>query len=174
MSAKRFFWLNPNLIQKKTERLGYATFTKKKIYKGELLLIVGGFIMKLSDEEKLHPSFCDNGLQISDDHSIASRKREELGGINYVNHSCNPNAGIKGQIFLVAMRDIKSGEEITFDYAMTLFDSKKAKPYRLVCTCGETNCRKIITGNDWKKKNIQKKYRGYFQVFLQEKINHSQ
>ncbi|MBK9208591.1 MAG: SET domain-containing protein-lysine N-methyltransferase [Anaerolineales bacterium] len=35
------------------------------------------------------------------------------------NHSCNPNLGFFGQIGLVALRDIKTGEELMFDYAMS-------------------------------------------------------
>lgn len=58
----------------------------------------------------------------------------------YINHSCNPNAAIMGTKTLVALRDIKSGEELTIDYSMT-----DADPYwSIECECGEKNCRKVI------------------------------
>jgi hypothetical protein len=38
----------------------------------------------------------------------------------FINHSCDPNVGFAGDIVLVAMRDIRQGEELTADYA--LFD----------------------------------------------------
>ena len=37
----------------------------------------------------------------------------------FMNHSCEPNAGLSGQVVLVAMRDIRDGEEILYDYAMS-------------------------------------------------------
>ena len=40
-------------------------------------------------------------------------------GIFSVNHSCEPNCGIRNACGLVALRDIKDGEEITYDYCMT-------------------------------------------------------
>ena len=110
-------------------------------------------------------------LQVNDFLSLCASTQNELGGINFFNHSCEPNAGIKGQIFLTAMRDIKAGEEVTFDYAMTLARTKHAKPYRMNCLCGKALCRKIITDNDWKIPVLQKKYKGFFQYFIQEKIS---
>ena len=61
---------------------------------------------------------------------------------------------------------IKKGEEITFDYAMTDDDPEDY----FECNCGVKNCRKMITGNDWKMKSLQKKYRGYFSLYIQEQI----
>ncbi len=89
----------------------------------------------------------------------------------FFNHSCEPNAGIKGQIFLVAMRDIEPDEEVTFDYAMCLHRVEGLPPYRLECLCSYDNCRKIITDDDWKLSELQKKYDGWFSWYLQEKID---
>jgi len=167
----KFFWLNPKLEVKKTDAYGYGTFATKAVKKGERLLVLSGYVLLLSEEEALPDTLSDNGIQITEDLSLCVTKKSELGGINYFNHSCEPNAGIKGQIFLVAMRDIRKGEEVTFDYAMTLHRSKHAHPYKLECLCGKPTCRKVITDDDWKKKDIQKKYDGYFQYFIQEKID---
>ena len=167
----KFYWLNPKLRIKKTAKYGFGTFAQKDIKKDELLLVLRGYVMGLQDEGKLPGSLSDNGIQVTKDLSICVSKKEELGGINFFNHSCSPNAGIKGQIFLVAMRKIISGEEVTFDYATTLCESKNAQPYYLECLCGKKNCRKIITDSDWRDRTLQKKYDGYFQYFIQEKIN---
>ncbi len=167
----KFYWLNPKLKVKKTIKYGFGTFADKNIKKDELLLVLSGYVMRLQDEEKLPGGLSDNGIQVTEKLSMCASKKTELGGINFFNHSCNPNAGIKGQIFLVSMRNIKAGEEITFDYAMTLCRSKNVKPYRLKCLCGSNICRGVITDDDWKNKKLQKKYKGYFQYFIQEKIN---
>ena len=34
----------------------------------------------------------------------------------YINHSCNANAGLRGSVSIIAMRDIKVGEEVVVDY----------------------------------------------------------
>lgn len=127
--------------------------------------------MRLEEEAKLAGTLSDNGIQVTEDLSLCATRKEELGGINFFNHSCNPNAGISGPIFLVPLRKIKAGEEITFDYAMTLFKSKNVSAYRMKCLCNNKNCRGVITDNDWKNPVLQKKYDGYFQWFIQEKIN---
>lgn len=115
----------------------------------------------------------DYGIQIDETFVINSLDNEtqEMENAFFFNHSCSPNAGIKGQIFLVAMRDIKPDDEATFDYAMCLHRVDGLPPYRLECLCGADNCRKIITDDDWKLPELQQKYSGYFSWYLQEKID---
>lgn len=66
------------------------------------------------------------------------------------NHSCNPNAFLRGKSELVAMRNIKQGEEITYDYSTTMNDNKakinKAgfMLWTCRCNCKAKNCRKSI------------------------------
>ena len=169
---KRFSycWFNEDLEVKKTKGYGDGVFSKKIIKKDSLLAIFGGRIISLNEESKLPKKYKDTGIQIYDNLVISSYDNKEPA--DNFNHSCDPNAGIRGQIFLVAMRDIKRGEHITFDYAMCQFYSKKYAPYyyRLKCLCGSPNCRGYITANDWKNKDLQKKYNGYFQYYLNEKI----
>lgn len=166
----KLYWLNQKLEVRKSKIGGKGTFSKENIKKGERLLILGGYISKISDEKKLPEEFNDNGAQITENLVLGALNQSELGGINYFNHSCEPNAGFKGQIFLVAMKDIEKGKEIVFDYAMTLFDSKGIEPYNMKCLCGTKECRGFVTGNDWKIPKLQKKYSDYFQYYLSEKI----
>lgn len=167
----KFYWLNPKLEVRKTDKYGWGTFATQDIEKHERLLVLSGYVMLLSEEEALPAEVGDNGIQVTEDLSICASKKDELGGINFFNHSCEPNAGIKGQIFLVAMRNIKKGEEVVFDYAMTLSESEHAEPYHMECLCGSKQCRKIITDSDWRRKDLQDKYQGYFQYYLEEKIS---
>ncbi len=62
----------------------------------------------------------------------------------YVNHSCEPNAGIRkhnNQLFLVAATRIDSGTEIVIDYSTTIGDDDI---WTMRCNCGMSACRKII------------------------------
>jgi len=59
----------------------------------------------------------------------------------FVNHSCDPNCGVREGLTLVALRDIAAGEEVTFDYAMT-----EAEMEPMSCLCGSEKCRGTIAG----------------------------
>ena len=85
----------------------------------------------------------------------------------HLNHSCEPNLGLQGQIVYVALRDIAVDEELTFDYAMNEDDPNEI----MKCQCGTENCRRVITGVDWKRPEIQRKYNGYFSWFIQRRID---
>ena len=189
-----FSWMNPKLEVRKTKKygkeilpkfvggkkiyekrgfFGEGVFVRKDVKKGETLIVMGGYILTIKDENKLKGIVADKPIEISEDFSIGPRKPSDMALMpqHYVNHSCDPNAGINGQIFLVAMKNIKEGEEITFDYAMALCKSRGTKTYKIKCLCGSKNCRGYVTEDDWKIPELQKKYDGYFQYFLQEKIN---
>ena len=45
----------------------------------------------------------------------------------FINHSCNPNTGIKGKVTVVALRDIKEGEELTIDYSTIEGDPRASR-----------------------------------------------
>jgi len=56
----------------------------------------------------------------------------------YINHSCDPNCEVEktyDTLWIVALRDIKEGEELSFNYGYTL-EHYKDNP----CTCGAQNC----------------------------------
>jgi uncharacterized protein len=165
-----FSWLNKKTTVSKT-KYGFGIFSKDLIKRGDVIAVFGGYILNLSDLDKMDKNIKDWGLQISEDLILGYISKEQKEDVIFFNHSCNPNAGFNGQLFLTAIKNIKKGEEITFDYGMALF-SKKTKPdYIMNCLCKSKKCRKIVTSNDWKLPDLQKRYNGYFQWFLQEKIN---
>jgi hypothetical protein len=59
---------------------------------------------------------------------------------DFVNHSCQPNAGMRIEatdVRLVAIRDIATGEQITFDYSTTMDEDD----FEFDCLCGSPVCR---------------------------------
>ncbi len=68
----------------------------------------------------------------------------------FVNHSCDPNCEVdikNGEIWYVALRDIKKGEELSIDYG---FDLEYFAQY--ICECGAPNCIGFIVGKEhWDK-----------------------
>lgn len=147
----------------KADGSGNGIYALQPINQGELVAVFGGVVYEwdafihLPDRER---SLC---LQVEDRHFLVPRP---IGEGDYVNHSCDPNAGLSGQIGLVAMRDIKTGEEVCFDYAMC-----DTMPYdEFECECGSATCRGYVSGNDWQKPELQKRYAGFFAPHVQRKI----
>ena len=81
----KFYWLNPKIESKNTNRCGDGLFAKKTLKKGDLLVVCGGYVLTLSEEEKLEGKASDNGVQISDDLVMSISKPEEYGGYNFFN-----------------------------------------------------------------------------------------
>ena len=111
-------------------------------------------------------------LQIDEDLFIGPRNFDSVDEAEFFNHSCNPNCGIRGQIALVAMRDILPGEELTFDYAM---GEAIDQPWE--CSCGAPDCRGRITAEDHNDAMLRHRYRGYFSQWLEKKhgsLEHSE
>jgi SET domain-containing protein len=146
---------------------GRGLFAKADIAKGEVVLVKGGHIV---DREKLRreitPRLGPVEIQIGDDLFIAPATDEERElSMLYSNHSCDANLGMRGEIAFVAMRDIGAGEELTHDWCTTDDDD-----YSVECKCGSANCRQTLTGKDWQRPELQKRYAGYFSAYLAEKI----
>ena len=80
----------------------------------------------------------------------------------YVNHSCSPNCGIKGQSTLVAMKPILKGEEITFDYVMTEWEL--SSPFN--CLCGTKLCRGQVLGYKDSPEEVKIRYKGFVSEYL--------
>lgn len=145
---------------------GRGLFAKKPIRKGEIVSVRGGHIITRQMEKKIKKPDGYWGYPIADEMVLGPLNTQEVESVMmFLNHSCEPNVGILGQIIFVAMRNIDSGEELTIDYAM--FGANK-KPMR--CNCRSSNCRGLITDSDWKIAKLQKKYRGYFSSYIQLKI----
>ena len=45
--------------------------------------------------------------------------------------------------------------------------------YETVCTCGSANCRRVLTGKDWQRPELQARYHGYFATYRADKISHN-
>lgn len=122
--------------------------------------------MTLSEEPVFSDGRKDLALQIHWDFVFGAKYHSEVGPADFFNHSCEANAGFQGQIVLVALRDINVDEQICFDYAMAV----SVPGYRFDCRCGSKNCRGTITGEDWMRPDLQKRYAGYFQWYLEKRI----
>ena len=92
----------------------------------------------------------------------------------FLNHSCNPNAGVrmKEQLtpMFIALREIAKDEEITFDYAMTEFmhypRNDPRLEFDLSCACGSPECRGKMGYYSELSEELKQKYQGFFAPYL--------
>ncbi len=142
-------------------------FAAEEIAAGEIVAIKGGYIFDKAAWRSLERELGSAEVPVADGFVIApSAGGEREGSMLFTNHSCEPNIGIEGQIVFVAARRIEAGEELTHDWATTDDDD-----YEMMCNCGAPNCRRRITGRDWRRPELQEKYRGRFAWYLQRKID---
>lgn len=162
-------YISKKVSNKFSKTAGRGLFAIETITKGEIITDFTNGLGEYVDSNKADQLFKegqDHMIQVDDDLFFAAVKKSDFEDADYINHSCNPNCGIEGKLKIVAMRDIIVGEEITIDYAMM-----ESSDYSFKCNCGSINCRKIVTGEDWKIKGLQERYEGYFSDYLQGKID---
>lgn len=158
-------WLSPKLeIREEKTIEGRGMFAVQPIAQGEVVTIWGGDVVPTAVFKDLPEHQKRQSAQVAEDFYLVSSKP---GPGDFINHSCNANAGLRGQIVIEAMRDIAAGEEVCIDYAMC--DSTPGEDF--ACSCGAANCRGTVTSQDWRLPELQQRYAGYFSTYLQDQIN---
>lgn len=165
MSGRSHSFLSPKCeVRLTADRGGHTVVAREPVAKGELLVVWSGKLVDSAELNDLPAPVKRHSLQVEEDQYLVSLTDCEPP--DYVNHSCSPNAGLSGQIALVAMRDISVGEEITYDYAMS-----DGSPYdEFSCSCGSPLCRQHVSGQDWQRPELWRRYAGYFSPYLQRRI----
>jgi len=134
---------------------GKGVYASRSFKEGEVVLIIDDSHVvadtsKLTKEQNEYD--CD---YLADGKVILMQEPEK-----YINHSCNPSTYVKttdGIRRVIAMHDIKMGEEITYDYSINGDNDGTFE-----CHCGSTNCRKVYNGNFFNLPlKTQKKYLPY-------------
>ena len=163
-------WTTPKAVKGGTSRIaGRGVHAIAPIAKGEVVTVKGGHIVSAATVAALPDAIRNSGFQIADDLYLAALNENEYDDVMMlVNHSCEPNLGMGGNIALVSMRDIEPGEELTIEYALFLCGGPAVV---LECHCGSAACRGTVTGTDWMRKDLQERYRGWFSWLVQRKID---
>jgi uncharacterized protein len=162
-------WLSAKCIVRESildHRLG--VFAREAIAAHELVAVWGGIVYSLDEIRALgntFPHVFSQSIQVAEGFYMASSSLTAIDDAERFNHSCEPNVGVKGQILLLARRDIALGEELVFDYETT---DDSLEPFE--CNCGSSHCRKTIDGTAWLSKSFQTKHRDWFSWFLERKI----
>lgn len=125
------------LIIRSSSLHGAGVYTPAPIAKGTRILEYAGPRITAKQAEGLYADGditylfgMDGGKMIIDGFGMAA----------FVNHSCDPNCEsdqIDNRIWIIALRDIAAGEELTYDY--NIYDAEPGD--KAPCHCGAANCR---------------------------------
>jgi hypothetical protein len=160
-------WFNPKTEKRASLIQGRGLYARDAIAAGEIIAVKGGSILDRSALTVVRSEIAAAEIQVEEDLFIAPRTAvEREASMLHLNHSCDPNVGVRGQITFVAMRDVSPGSELTIDYAMIDGDPSE----RMVCLCGTRECRKVITGEDWGLPDLQRRYAGYFSRYIEDRF----
>jgi len=119
---------------------GKGTFARRNILCGEYITTLSGKPVNTDpDVAQICAEFGisgDDPLQIDDAVFLVLDHASKT-----INHSCNPNTGLRNKSDLYAIRNISIDEEITYDYSTT---SGINDTWTMNCGCASEICRKII------------------------------
>jgi uncharacterized protein len=123
------------LILRQSRIHSLGCYTTRLIPKRTTIIEYVGDYLTCEQADDLYEDFpntylfgLDGGKRIIDGYGVAA----------FVNHSCQPNCEtdqIRGKMWVIALRDIEAGEELTYDY--NLYDGEDDAP----CLCGSERCR---------------------------------
>ncbi|TWG90416.1 hypothetical protein L599_003200000160 [Luteimonas sp. J16] len=133
---------------------GNGVFAIAPIRKGERIVQYKG---KLRTHEEVDEEYGDEDedghtflFTLNDEYVIDANIRGNVA--RWINHSCEPNCeseieedpkgrSEKDKVFIVALRDIRPGEELTYNYGIVLDEPHTAKLKKLwACRCGSKKC----------------------------------
>ncbi len=138
MTSGNYFWIHPNTEVIESIIHGFGRKALSTIRAGEAVCVAGGHA-HLKKNVKW-----DTGLLIDEEFILQMPPHSNYEA--FLNHSCDPNLYIDGQIVFRALREILSGEELTVDYGSFMVVQSVVIDK---CGCGSDRCRKRITGEDY-------------------------
>ena len=113
---------------------GNGVILSKDIKAGETIFLFLGEEITITTNEWFR---LPNALQVGYVKWIVPRPNS-VG--NYLNHSCTPTAGVRGKNRIVAINNMRQGDEVTIDYAL----SESHPLWHMRCKCKSRNCRRIV------------------------------
>lgn len=153
-------WYDPRLRVGPSPVQGRGLFAAAPFAAGETVMIWGG---DLYTAEELRSASLGPGWSYSqiDEGLFLFAPASDMD--YFINHSCEPNIWLEDGLRLVARRPIAAGEELRGDYATWDSDGSAAID---PCRCGAPGCRSTVTGEDWRRPELQAAYAGHFLPFL--------
>ena len=142
---RRYFASFANVKVKGSRVHGRGLFARRPIAAGDRVVEYLGRRMTKHQSEELTEAQWERGLV----YTFTLNSRYDLDGdvwwsrARFANHACSPNCEaqvVRGRVWIVALRDIARGEEITYDYNFPATGELHK------CRCGTEGCSGYLVG----------------------------
>lgn len=127
---------------------GKGVFALQDLAEGETIIEYVGEVISWPEAQARHPHDPLNPNHTFYFHIDEQRVIDGLYGGNasrWINHSCEPNCEAQedgGRVFIRALRNIKAGEELSFDYGLMVEERYTPQlKAEYACWCGAASCR---------------------------------
>jgi hypothetical protein len=155
-------WLDPRLAVASSPIEGRGLFFSTDIAAGVVVLRLGG---RLLSSAQLAASIAeadrDPDVPYVDTITVHHGRHLVLPAgtkAHFGNHSCEPTLWHVGPYEIATRRAVQAGEEATIDYGT----QSGAPGFTMPCRCGAAACRGVITSDDWRRGELQARYRGHW------------
>lgn len=127
---------------------GKGVFALRPIAKGELVIEYRGEVISWAEALRRHPHDPTDPnhtfyFHIDDETVIDGGRKGNAA--RWINHACTPNCEadeIDGRVFVKALRNLKPGDELFYDYGLVIDERYTAKlKKQFECRCGHKRCR---------------------------------
>ena len=146
--------MSKKIEARRSEIHGNGVFAKLPRKKGERVIRYKGLLRTHKETDKAYGGEPDSGhtflFTLNDKYVIDANV--DGNDARWINHSCDPNCEAvleehegkdrrKDRVFIESVRAIKPGEELTYDYGITLDEPHTARLKKIwACRCGSKNC----------------------------------
>jgi SET domain-containing protein len=150
---------NKYIYKKKSTVHGFGIFARMAIAQSTRIIEYVGEKITKAEAERRGPKLVEYAKkheQAGAVYIFVLNKKHDIDGhveyntAKYINHSCAPNCEveiIRGRIWIIALREIKKGEELFYNYGYDL-DTYEEHP----CRCKSADCPNYITAQEhWPK-----------------------
>jgi len=161
-------WLSPKCHVGESPREGMGVFASEPLTARELVAVWGGVIYSADEVDgiaNVFPHFKTHPVEVYEGFYMGSISNTAIDDAERFNHSCDPNIGVKGQIIVLARRDIAAGEELVFDY-----DTTDVAPAKFDCRCGATDCRGVVDGSGYRSAEFRRRHHGWLSWSISERV----
>jgi uncharacterized protein len=161
-------WADPRVVVRESGIEGRGLFAAEAIDAGEPVLRLGGRLVParelaaLIDEAGDAGEYVDTVAVYRDRHLVLPSRT----ALHFGNHSCDPTLWFSGPYEVRARRRVGPGEELTLDYGTC----SAGPDFALDCACGAATCRGRVTGDDWRRPELQDRYGDHWTPALLARI----
>jgi SET domain-containing protein len=158
-------WADPRVVVRDSGIEGRGLFAAEAIEAGEPVLRLGGRLVsdrELAARLEEASDYVDTVAVYPDRHLVLPVRT----ALHFGNHSCDPTLWFTGPYEVRARRRVEPGEELTLDYGTC----SAGPDVSLDCACGAATCRGRITGDDWRRPELQDRYGDHWTPVLLARI----